>query len=523
MNLFKRAITSTIRNLGKTIILFLLVFILGTMIAGAISVHGAIHNTDNNLRRNMRPIVSIGVDIDPYMEYLNSFDYVTTFPINRGVLRLDEIHIIGALEYIYSYDYALRTTLRSRDLVRDWTSEYNIFNPAISDSSMTHFHIVGTRHTELVQVEQEAIYITQGRQFEPYEHIPSIKPIAAIVSEEFARWNDLSINSVFTLNEWYRYMQVGDHPNDRHLDADWQFEIEEIFLHLEFEFEIIGFFALGERIDETDYLEADLRFNHLSTIYAPNWAVEKIRTELNQSRIFQQETFGIENAWTTEFVLTASTYASPIFILEDPLYIDDFKIAVEPYLPRFMIVDDLSRSFEPIASSMITFRNIANGILIGTIGAALLILSTLICLFLRDRRYELGIYLALGEKKGRVIYQILIEVLVISFIAMTMSVFLGNIVADVVSHNMLINELMAETDDSDWPVSLPQGELANLGFQTRMSIDDMIEAFDVSLTIREVSLLYIVGLGTIVLSTLVSIVYVVKLNPKSILLRSNIG
>ena len=62
MNFLKRATISILRRLSKSIILLLLVFILGTVIAGAISVQGAINNTSANLRRQMRPIVSIELD-----------------------------------------------------------------------------------------------------------------------------------------------------------------------------------------------------------------------------------------------------------------------------------------------------------------------------------------------------------------------------------------------------------------------------------------------------------------------------
>jgi len=62
MNFFKRAMISILRRPVKTLILLLLVLILGTVITGAISVEGAINNTDANLRRQMRPIVSIDLD-----------------------------------------------------------------------------------------------------------------------------------------------------------------------------------------------------------------------------------------------------------------------------------------------------------------------------------------------------------------------------------------------------------------------------------------------------------------------------
>ena len=62
MNLLERAKTSITRQPVKSLVLLMLIFILGTLTAGAIAVNGAINNTDANLRRNMQPILSLTFD-----------------------------------------------------------------------------------------------------------------------------------------------------------------------------------------------------------------------------------------------------------------------------------------------------------------------------------------------------------------------------------------------------------------------------------------------------------------------------
>ena len=58
-------------------------------------------------------------------------------------------------------------------------------------------------------------------------------------------------------------------------------------------------------------------------------------------------------------------------------------------------------------------------VLIVAIIATVLITGLVVLLFLRDRKHELGIYLSLGERRGRVVGQILIEVMVVAFIGIT--------------------------------------------------------------------------------------------------------
>ena len=51
-----------------------------------------------------------------------------------------------------------------------------------------------------------------------------------------------------------------------------------------------------------------------------------------------------------------------------------------------------------------------------------------------------------------------------------------------------------------------------------MISDEMMEAFDVSLGIRAIGLFYTIGLGTVVLSTLIPCFFIVRLKPKKVLL-----
>lgn len=74
------------------------------------------------------------------------------------------------------------------------------------------------------------------------------------------------------------------------------------------------------------------------------------------------------------------------------------------------------------------------------IGATLLIISLVVILFLRDRKHELGIYLSLGETRAKVMQQILIELLLISLIAMCLSLITGNFLGKMVSESLIASD-----------------------------------------------------------------------------------
>jgi len=538
MNFFKRATKSIVRRPGKTIILLLLVFILGSVIAGAIAVNGAITNTDANLRRQMQPVLSIEFDQQEWarieLEYYgfdpDTFDWEsidpddpTTHAPTPSPLRPSDIRAIGSLGYVNFYDFIARMELRSFELERyggGWSGP--------GEPAWLNFR--GSSSTDLVHIDQGFITLTQGTQFSEADLIPDGDRAAAIVSEGFANTNNLSLGSIFESYVLVMFPRVGEEGNYVDWSGNWgpdRYTADNIYAQIGMEFEIIGLFDIPlDDIDlNPDSQEYWDRMNNLSEIYVPNWALESIhlREIAAQRTVFDVlEDVEVPDWFMREPEVDEDAFQmwgiASVFVLEDPAYMDDFRMSAAELLPRAHRFVDLSNAFDDIASSMQTLQTVANWVLYVSIGATLLILSLLITLFLRDRRHEMGVYLALGEKKGKIITQILIEVLVTSVVAITFSIFAGTIISDTVSSNMLRNELMAAADEDPW-MNWEWSIFDQIGIPSNdMSVDEMMAAFDISLSVQTISLFYVIGLSAVVLSTLVPVIYVVTLNPKKVLL-----
>jgi putative ABC transport system permease protein len=136
-------------------------------------------------------------------------------------------------------------------------------------------------------------------------------------------------------------------------------------------------------------------------------------------------------------------------------------------------------------------------------------------LFLHDRKHEIGIYLALGEKRAKIMMQILAEVATITFVAMSLALFVGNQVSNMMTREMLRVEVLMPREREH------NGSLMRLGFmQSAPDIypEELMEIFDVSLDKGAIIIFYTIGLGTVILSTIVPIFYVTRLNPKKVLM-----
>jgi len=545
MNFFKRATTSIVRRPGKSIILLLLVFILGTVIAGAISVEAAISNTDANLRAGMPPIVTIGNNWIAHDEFWQEIsEEINADESNQNlseeerdrlmretmreltadyemIVTAELVRTIGALPHVRYYDYVITSQMRSFDLVRYEGEQTGMWR---DEGWPAHFDLIGVSRSEIVHIEQGIIDLYQGRLFHEAELElgGDASRSVAIVSDVWADANDLSLNSTFTL---YEYI---DYPTEDEFGGGmWEFDFDNIYETVEFEFEIIGIFTVAEEMIENPITNEDWDLqwrqqNTLNAIYIPNWAAESFQTQVDEAFESRWDAVDFDNPWAEEFEAAAEeemeTSVIPLFVLNDAREVNDFMAASENYLPMFHEFEDLSSSFDDIASSMDTLQSIAFWILWVSVGATLLILSLLITLFLRDRRYEMGVYLALGEKKGRIVSQILMEVVVIALVGITLAVFAGSLISSTMSRNMLQSELTAQTDQ-DHSFSVGGSAFDWIGIPTTsMDADEMIAAFEVSLSLETVGLFYLVGLGAVVLSTMIPVLYVVTLNPKKVLL-----
>ena len=519
MNFLKRAMISSLRQSGKTTTLFVLILLLGTVISSAISMSASINATVASLHRRFRPIVSIDVDWDVWETYSDKFDSDDSSSW-LPPLTAEHVRTIGAAEEIYFYDYVVHTWGWSFEL-----SNFHAYEPMFPTHGIPEFiRLRGTSRTELVQIEQDAIELVMGRQFTEaeLEQLPSSMQSVAIISETFAMENNLTVGSMFSLYQFVRFPD--EDGNLGGVITPEFFNDENVYARINMEFEVIGLFDVvydQENPEFSSLVWAD----ELNAIYVPNWVFDSFNDRVREAEQSVWEAIGQEASQEfleeQEMLNQMEQRVSAIFVLENPENLANFKESFSPLLPHeaYYFVD-LFSEFENITVAMNTLQTVANLVLYGSIGMSILILSLLITLFLHDRRHEIGIYLSLGEKKWKIISQILAEVVVIAIVGITIAIFTGNQLARIASQRMLENELLELTSNNDFQHFDGHSIFNQIGFPPRSNLttEEMMEAFDVSLNIEAVVLFYVVGLGTITASTFIPVIYVLRLKPKELLL-----
>lgn len=518
MNFYKRSITSILRRPAKMILLLLLVFILGTAATGAIVVRNAFENTSVNLRVKMPAIVTTYFDFNSFNNTVD--DRYSTHELPASFFRervdVEHVHLLNALHYVENFNYVIKDFYHIFDL-QGYIPNFSEYE---WDPFFDVFLFFGSSSAELVHIQNEMVTLTSGRQFEEADlfindhYLP-----VAIISEALANKNNLTIGSTFIIPKIVNYLiedpRFGDH-----------FREENIYEIIESEFEIIGLFTLPDLIVIPENEEQEMKIwdqmSRLNTIYVPNWSLEEIMKKARDANKSMISSIGAEmDPDIARIMQQRDSEVQPIFILTDPMLFDDFKQAAEEILPEFYSVVDMSGSFRNIEVAMENLQEIANFVMYFSIMAITLILSLLITLFLHDRRHEMGIYLSIGEKKSKIIAQILIEVIGTAVIGITLAVFAGTMISGAVARIMLENELIEQYSNQTTEFWFDPGAVAfnDIGIpRVQMTPDEMLEAFEVSLGVEVLILFYLVGLVVTAIATLVPVLYVVRLNPKKVLM-----
>ena len=507
MNFVKRSKISLMRNLEKTIILGLLVTLLATLAAGSILIRYAVITTESRLKARIPPIVSISLNPETFSQHFEETG-LTADQMDTS-LSSETISTISNLPYVSSFQYT-NVFFGLADLkLYEPTSDYFLENNILQAS----LRVSGISQSEPIPMQQGIIELVEGRVFTEREMFSDdcIQQAPTLISRSFAELNHLNLGSLITM-----YHIVNFHANE------WSEEEEALFLTLAFDLEVVGIFdmeyeildhqpnPITEHVLFEEYAQLRLALN---AIYVPAWFNYNVTRQMNEILL---------NTRASNFATITERQNIPMIILNDISELDAFKEVATPLLPELLRFTDLSATHYTIFSSMETLLWIADIVLITGVGAAFLILSLLITLFFRDRCYEIGIYMALGEKQLSIFSQLLLEILIIVVLGMTIGLFIGNAISMQISHLMLRTELSQPMSWSEVEYQNSQMSGINVGLSLppqTISAEDVLEIFNIALGAKVISLFYLVGLGTAVSSTLVPLIYVSKLNPRKILLK----
>ena len=216
-----------------------------------------------------------------------------------------------------------------------------------------------------------------------------------IVHEEFAKQNNL---------------KLGDEVNLELLDIE---ESGKIKSH---KFKIIGIFS-GKKQETYTGLSSDFSENMVFVDYSTS---QEILNKSENNKIANKILMYSSSAESTDLALNK---------LKE-LKIDESKYFVQKDSNAF------EESLESVSGIKHMIKIMTYSIMLG----GMVVLSLILILWLRERIYEIGIFLSIGTSKIQIIMQFIFELIFISIPSIISSLFLGNVLIKVIAGGLINSE-----------------------------------------------------------------------------------
>lgn len=522
MNFAKRAFLSLSRRAGKTLILFLVILILGNLIAATVAMRQAIDQAEALAKLTLGANVSIGLDDQKLMDAYEAGED----PLIEG-LNAEMIENLGTRPEVKSFDYTLDVYLTSKTL-ENYTPPSNEDDALLRGGTIAgttegaSIILSGIHYAPVQPIEEGKLNLMEGRVFTQQEIEQGA--LMGLVSDKLAEQNNLHVGDTIVVNNEIRdYSSTTPvaraETSSSSSDSPSEDEGSVVSSH-DVVLEIIGIFSLASGSGESgtassgskapsqdEWMKQMMESDTYNTVFVPiavSQAEELFMMQEN-NKLYPEETGFKDNLY--------APWYTPLYVLNSVDDLASFEEAAAAVMPPYFQVLSADSLFDQVAGSMKSIQGIVGIVLIASVIAALVIVSLVVVLFLRDRRKEFGIYLSLGVRKPAIIGQVLVEVLVVALIALGIALITGNLISGGISQELMQNQLLANQQNGGTYTVGTAGMMMGT-----ISLDDVIASYNVGISVPYILTFLGLGIGVSVLSCIVPLLYVLRLKPKKILM-----
>lgn len=181
----------------------------------------------------------------------------------------------------------------------------------------------------------------------------------------------------------------------------------------------------------------------------------------------------------------------------------------------FSIIEN-NENYDKATSSLQQISNLVSTFLVIIFIVSVIILSLILTMWSRTRVHETGILLSVGIRKTSIISQYITEVLLIAVIAFFLSYFPATVVADQVgSYLQNAPEQIEISEDTEGLVADNRNGTSDDVSDKTITVPDL----DIQVQSEEMVMLFILGIGIVVISAGISSISTMRLKPREILTK----
>ncbi|WP_026580863.1 ABC transporter permease [Bacillus sp. J33] len=220
-----------------------------------------------------------------------------------------------------------------------------------------------------------------------------------------------------------------------------------------------------------------------------------------------------------------NTIDSAIYYIDEPAdmqsFIDQAKRESSIDFETFTLDAD-DQLYQQMVGPIENVASFSNHIvyLVSTAGA--IILGLIVMMSIRERKYEMGVLLAIGEKRWKLAGQFIAEILVVTVLSFGIAAASGNVVAGQLG-DQLLNQELESAEQSYTPESFRGRGMGGFspGMMQAQASVETVDELNVQMTAEDLGFLALIGLVIAAVSALLPSLSVLRLQPKAILSKQD--
>lgn len=476
MNFLKRAGKSIIARKGKTMIMLIILTVIGSLVLSGFAIQNAAKSAGEEARKELGATVTLQVDRQKQMQERQASG-------ERGrpeevKISMKEVEAIEQLDAVKSTNYLSQATATASDI-----------EPIESESTNTSGGPDGGPGGEMPEGMTTPDFslngVTNMELLDSFSN-GTLKIVDGVALTSDAKENSVVIDeNLATEND----LKVGD-----------TFKLKSTTTNQTQKLTIIGLSSSTDASSDASFRAAGF-MDPMNQMYVSNETLADFATE--------------------DGTVSAS---SVVYSLKDPSEIEAFKQKAKSVSSvdwDTFTLDANDAAYQKMVGPIEQVASFSKSVVYLVSIAGGLILALLILLSVRERRKEMGILMAMGEKRSKLMGQLLVETFAIAAVAFLITYATGGMTSQFMTNQLLNREVTeaassATTDGFGGPGGGPGGQ----GQQLLASIPQITE---MTTKIDWSTLAQVVQIGSLIvfLSVLLPSLILLRMNPKEILLRED--
>jgi len=499
--MLKRAYLSITRRKSRSILLFIILFVVANLIITTIAIKNATNESTEFAKSSIGSEVTLSVDMQGLRQNMNkdqegeAEEKATKQAIEIPEISVTDVLAIADSEYISGYSYG-------------FTAYANVEDLQTVESEMEKMGEMSVP-AEMSDASSKGATGGRGQMGGNFEMKMDMKDIRQnLVSGDISlsatnSFDNLSEVKSGTMELVYGEASAIDTDNTVIISYDFA-ELNELavgskikLIHTEseeeIELEIVGIY---ENSESTGGDMRNMLMNSSNTMYVNFTTGEKFMTEEE----YNEGAYGI---------------SSCVYYLNDPNNYEAFvaeaetKVNLEENNLKLSIDES---TYQRMVGSIESIGSFANIILIVVIIASVLLVTLIINSQMKERNYEMGVLLSLGEKKRKIVGQIGTELVIIATIAFLISTLTGTVISGIIGDNLSVSQSNLRQE---------QQMMGRGGMQNMLEASQESEQIEIDVNVGVVECLVLFGLGYVIvlLAMILPAVNIFRYDPKTILTR----